>query len=153
MQSLKPYKDINQVMRGLRIQIIESVPYCYNNLPHFENPRQLFKYLKERTRFKHDAPNEETLQTAQTLFDNNVHGQSGAGDCDCFTILATACFIAQGWGDIQIILAGRDRRTPVHIYNRLKFDGETINFDLTEPYYNTERQYKYKQILPIRFFY
>jgi len=146
------YKDINQVMRGIRRQVIDSVEYCFNNIPTMENPQELFTYLKQRVNFKHDPPGTELLQTAQTLFDDNKHGLSGYGDCDCFTILATAAFISQGWGDIDIVLAGRSKSVPVHIYNYITHDGSRYCFDLTEPYFNMERTYPLKQILPIRFY-
>ncbi len=145
------YKDINQVMRGIRQQIIDSVEWCYNNVPVFDNPMELYNYFLPRITFVEDPKGVELLQTAQTLFENNYHGIPGAGDCDCFTILGTASFIAQGWGGIDIDLAGRNKWNAVHIYNEIKFDGEYYVFDLTEKRFNKERYYPYKQILPIYF--
>lgn len=148
-----PYKNINQVLAGIRTQIIDSVQYCYDNIPAMENPKELFYYLKERTRFKHDPENIELLQTAKTLFENNYHGIIGAGDCDCLVILSCACYIAQGWGNFDIVLAGRSHSAPVHIYTRIKNnDGYYDVFDLTEANYNQERKYPLKQILPVKFY-
>lgn len=151
MISNVPYKNINQVLKGIRTQIIDSVQFCFDNIPVMENPQELFNYLKERVTFKHDPENIELLQTAETLFTNNFHGTIGAGDCDCFVILATACFIAQGWGHIDIVLAGRNKSAPVHIYNYITWNGHTYTFDLTEPRFNKERPYPLVQVLPIKF--
>lgn len=139
-------------MRAIRLQIIDSVQFCYDYVPALESPRELFNYLKPMLTFKHDAPNTETLQSAQTLFFNNVHGKAGAGDCDCFTILASAAFIAQGWGHFNIVLAGRNKYNPVHIYNTIEWHGQNFIFDLTEPKFNQGRKYNYEQILPITFY-
>lgn len=152
MQKTYEYKDINQVLRGIRRQIIDSVEYCYNNFPVFANPKQLFNYLKTRTTFKDDPNGVELLQQVPTLFENNYHGIPGAGDCDCFTVLSCAAFIAQGWGNFDIVLTGRNKRTPVHIYTYINWNGDRYCFDLTEPYFNAERKYPYKQILPIQFY-
>ena len=151
MKRVDNYKDINQVMAAIRLQIIDSVEFCYNYIPALDNPEQLFKYLKPLLTFKHDQPETETLQSAQTLFFDNVHGKAGAGDCDCFTILASAAFIAQGWGKFDIILAGRNKINPVHIYNQINWNGKNYTFDLTEPKFNQKRKYKFEQILPITF--
>lgn len=84
----------------------------------------------------------------QTLFENNYHGISGAGDCDCFVITATACFIVSGL-PCQIVLAGNKPDSYTHIYNRVKDFQEWINFDLTNPHFDTERAYKYKKIFDV----
>jgi hypothetical protein len=147
-----PYKNINQVMYYLRKQIIDSVEWCYNNIPVCSDPKELFYTLKKDVTFKDDPEGDELLQTAETLFDNNYHGRSGHGDCDCFTILAIASFIAQGWGHMDIVLAGRNNSAPVHIYAYIKFRGENFTFDLTEPNFNQERYYQLKQVLPITFY-
>jgi hypothetical protein len=145
------YKNINQVMAAIRLKIIESVQFCYDTIPAFNTPRELFDYLKPMVKFRHDPDETELLQSAYTLFFNNRHGIPGAGDCDCFTILASAAFIAQGWGKFDIVLAGRNKKTPVHIYNYIYFDNEVFTFDLTEPKFDQERPYPFRQILPIRF--
>ena len=136
-------------MRGIRTQVIDSIPYCYNNLPEFENPRQLFKYLKERTRFKHDKPNEETLQTAQTLFDNNVHGLSGAGDCDCFTITAVACCKVEKI-PVRIVVVGNTPKNPTHVYCEVLDNGRWTAFDLCSPFYGDTKKYRYLSIIKVK---
>jgi hypothetical protein len=147
----KPYKDINQVMDGIRTQIIDSVDYCYSRFSGFTDPRELFAYLKQITTYVPDPERIELLQTAQTLFENNYHGTPGAGDCDCFTILAHACFIANGFGVSSIVLTGRDPHLPVHIYSLIKNGSQVYIFDLTNPFIDMERFYPYKQVLPIKF--
>lgn len=139
-------------MRGIRQQIIDSVEWCFNNIPIMDNPEQLFYFLKNHITFKHDPENVELLQEAQTLFEDNYHGRVGYGDCDCFSILQAAAWIAQGWGDQDIALAGRSRINPVHIYNQITWDGRKYVADLTEPRFNQERDYPLKQVLPIKFY-
>lgn len=139
--------DINQVLEAIRTQIIDSVQYCFDNFSDFSSPEQLFNHLKTITTFEHDPTRVELIQTAKTLFENNVHGIPGAGDCDCFTVLAIACFIANGWSDFGIILAGRSKKYPSHIYTYV--NGNI--FDLTNAFINEERIYPLKQVLPIKF--
>jgi hypothetical protein len=136
-------------MRAIRTQIIDSVPYCAENLPDVSTVLQLWNYLKPMVTFKHDPEHVELLQSAHTLFDNNVHGMAGAGDCDCFSILAAACCIALGW-QCNIKLAGNTRKAPSHIYTEMRAPGGAwYVFDLTQPLFNDERKYKFYQTLPI----
>jgi len=143
------YTDINATMRGIRTQVIDSLDFCVNQMPSFENPEQMFNVLKTMITYKNDPAGVELLQTVQTLFKNNFHGVSGAGDCDCFTILWLSMCIAQGWNKQQIVLAGRSKIAPVHIWARLHFDGKWFECDLTQPYFNTKRKYKFVQHLNV----
>ncbi len=142
---LVPYKDINQVLKGIRIQVIESWEYCTTEMPNFDNPETMFKVLKNLVTYKNDKKGVEQLQTVSTLFDNNIHGISGAGDCDCFTILILAMCWANNLGPQKIILAGRNKSAPSHIWSKLKFNNEWVNLDLTQPFFDTTREYKYIQ--------
>lgn len=151
MVSDQPLRNINQVLSGVRTQIIDSVQFCVDNFSGFESAEQLFKVLKSCTTFEHDPKDIELIQSAQTLFHNNFHGMPGAGDCDCFTVLACACFIANGWGEFDIVLAGRKKSYPVHIYTQVNDGSGMIPFDLTEAFIGSERKYPLKQILPIKF--
>lgn len=146
---ITPYTDINATMRGIRTQVIDSLEYCVNEMPSFDTPEQMFKALRNMTVYKNDPAGVELLQTVPTLFENNYHGISGAGDCDCFSILALSMCIANGWNDQAIVLAGRSKLSPVHIWTRVKFNGKWFDFDLTQPYFNTTRPYKFQQILPV----
>lgn len=152
MKAVYPYKGIDQTMKGIRKQIIDSVPYCADRFSGFKSPVQLFEYLKSIVVYENDPDKEELLQSAHTLFEDNYWGVPGAGDCDCFSILAIASFIANEFTPAWIVLAGNSKVAPSHIYTMVEYKSQVNVFDLTEPFYNVERQYKYKQILPIRFF-
>lgn len=143
-----PYKDINQVMRGMREQIIDSLHYCNDELPKFDNPEQLFQFCRLITTYKSDPKGNELLQSVPTLLDDNYWGKSGAGDCDCFTILTIALCIANGWNDNYIVLVGRKKLAPVHVYSMVDIKGVRYVLDLTNPYMDIERSYKYRQIVP-----
>jgi hypothetical protein len=144
-----PYDDINQTLRGISTQINDSLDYCLNDMPSFKNPETMFNFLKLNTTYKNDPKGIELLQSVPTLFDNNFWGKPGAGDCDCFTILVCAMAWAQGWQDQEIVLAGRTKKNPTHIYSTITRNGKTDVLDLTEPYFNMERKYKYKQHIKI----
>jgi len=144
MIRIEPYKDINYTMHAIREQIVDSLDYCAQNFI-CRNPESLFKLLKANIRYKNDPQGIELLQTAQTLFDNNFHGIRGAGDCDCFTILAVACFVVNGWNDCYIVLAGRTKVAPSHIYCGVKYNGKDYTFDLTQSFINSKRFYKFTQ--------
>jgi len=148
MELIEPYEDINRTMLGLKRQVVDGIQYAVDNCPDFDNPEKLFYYLKRRTIYKRDDPNYEQIQSLDTLFDNNIHGISGAGDCDCFSTAFLTCCLVQDWSwNCHIVLAGHQKKYPVHIYNYLE-DGERFEIaDLTNPYYGMERPYKIKQIL------
>ena len=144
-----PYTDINATMRGIREQIIDSIDYCCQNMPRYRDPEQMFYALQGMTTYKNDPPQTELLQTVPTLLCNNYWGIPGAGDCDCFTILAVTMCLAQGWNDQEIILVGRSKLAPVHIYSVVYFDGKRYALDLTNKIFNVERKYKYSQALKV----
>jgi hypothetical protein len=151
MVSDQPLKNIDQVLEGIRIQIIDSYNYCYENFSGYDNAEQLFNALKPIIRFKHDPHKIELVQTAETLLEANKHGKSGLGDCDCFTVLAIACFVVNGWLECDIVLTGRSKTYPVHIYTQVN-DGYGMKvFDLTNGYIDVEREYPMKQVLPLKF--
>ena len=143
------YKDINATMQGIRTQVIDSLDFCVNDMPKFKDPESLFKNLKTMITYKNDPPGIELLQTVQTLFLNNYHGIPGAGDCDCFSILFLSMCVAHGWNQQEIVLAGRSKLAPVHIWTRVNYNGSWFDCDLTQPYFNTVRKYKYKQYLKV----
>jgi len=144
-----PYTDINATMRGIRQQVIDSLEFCVNEMPRFDDPEQMFKALKNMTVYKNDPPGTELLQSVPTLFKNNYWGISGAGDCDCFSILVLAMCVAHGWNKQEIILAGRSKLMPVHIWTVVYVDGKRYSMDLTNAYCNIERNYKFIQVLPV----
>lgn len=144
-----PYTDINATMRGIRQQVIDSLEFCVNEMPRFDDPEQMFKALKNMVTYKNDPPGTELLQSVPTLFKNNYWGISGAGDCDCFSILVLAMCVAHGWNKQEIILAGRSKLMPVHIWTVVYVDGKRYAMDLTNAYCNVERNYKFIQVLPV----
>ena len=143
------YKDINQTMRGIRTQVIDSLEWVENNLPKFNDPEEAFKTLKNLVTYKNDPAGIELLQSVGTLFDNNYWGIPGAGDCDCFTILVLSVGVVNGWNNQSIFLVGRSKLAPVHIYSSVKFRNNTYIMDLTNAYINIEREYKFRQELKV----
>jgi len=136
-------------MRGIRQQVIDSLEFCVNEMPRFDDPEQMFKALKNMVTYKNDPPGTELLQSVPTLFKNNYWGIPGAGDCDCFSILVLSMCVANGWNKQEIILAGRSKLMPVHIWTVVYFEGKRYAMDLTNAYCNIERDYKFIQVLPV----
>jgi len=151
MQLKKPYKDIAETMYYLMLQIRDSINYADKYLP-LEIPGNKVMYLwdrlKDDTVYVDDGPG-ETIQTMPTLFERNIWKIRGAGDCDCFTVTASACFLVLNL-PARIILAGRDRYEPVHIYNEVKTPAGFIPFDLTADKLGAVRHYPYLQKIPLR---
>lgn len=142
-----PYTDINATMRGIRTQVIDSIDYVNNNLPSYSTPEQMFNSLKSMVSYKNDPPGVELLQSVPTLFEDNYWGMPGAGDCDCFSILVLTCCLCNGWNNQRIVLAGRNKLAPVHIWTEVKYNGKWYAMDLTQPFVNSTREYKYTQYL------
>lgn len=144
------YKNINDTLRHLKIQVIDSLPYAKENVPKFNYPYQLFEWLKSNITYRNDPRDTELLQTMQTLFEGNYPGYApGEGDCDCFVISCLASCYVQGpkWRDLIVTIAGRDKFSPVHIWSGINFDGQYYAMDLTQPEFDSTRHYKYTQDL------
>lgn len=140
------YKDLTTTLKYLKIQVIESIPFAAEKCPAFKNdPKALFNWLKMWTRYKNDPDGIELLQTMQTLWANG-----GQGDCDCFVITTLACLVVNGYKDIDVVLVGRSRRHAVHIYTQVCVNGQTYILDLTNRYFDHERSYPFKQVLPFK---
>lgn len=145
--NLQPYVDIQHTMNLMRVQIVDSLQFAKSWLAvnEINTIDELFYKLLQETTFQHDPKDTELLQSMQTLMTaNNYHGLEGAGDCDCFVIAITACALVKGWF-CEIVLAGRNNRYPVHIYNRV----ELYVFDLTEKVLGRERYYKWTQTIEV----
>ena len=141
-----PYKNLNDTLRHFKAQVIEGIPYAKKNLPEFTDPQQIFDYLKLRTKYKHDPKDTELFQTLPTLLENNYHGQSGLGDCDCFSIALCSILAANNFKNFGIVLVGRNRLTPVHIYCYvIDANNQKKYLDLTNKYYDQTRCYPYRQ--------
>jgi len=143
------YKDIDHTLKQLRRQVVDSYDFAYQTCPEFDNPEDLFYWLKTQVIYKNDPPGVEYLQTMETLYSNDKYNRAGEGDCDCFVITTLACLKVSGWDDVFIILAGRHKDRPSHIYSGVGVNGDVRYLDLTNPYYDMERKYKFKQILSI----
>lgn len=144
---LKPYENLNDVLKHLKIQVLDSLDFCAQWCPRYSHPRNLFNFLKQHTVYKNDPETIELLMSAQTLISGSHTGQPGAGDCDDFTILGLACLLTCGFSDNYIILAGHTRAQPVHIYIKTEYLGKIYTFDLTNRHFNQARHYKYTQTI------
>lgn len=150
MKLKKKYVDINDTLKAIKTQVIDGLPYASKTLPIIKTPEQLWNYLKPKLIYESDPPNIELLQTYQTLMVNNFHNIPGAGDCDCFSIATLTCGIICDFKNMDVLLVGRDRLCPVHIYTQIKFAGKTYILDFTQPKFNSERFYPYKQKIPVK---
>jgi len=148
---LKEYEDLSDVLIHIKKQVIDSLEYASENLPAFRDPRELFYWLKDRTVYLSDPSTIELLMSMETLMDGSRTGIPGAGDCDDFTITGLASCIVNGWLKNKIVLVGRERSAPVHIYFTTNYEGIDYVFDLTNPDFNQERKnYRYRQYLDFR---
>ena len=144
-----PYQNIDQTLKGIHTQVVDSLEYCANNMPVYPDPVSMFYGLKQLIKYQNDPPGVELLQSVPTLFENNYWGKSGAGDCDCFSILVLSMACVHNFGPQRIVLCGRSKIAPVHIFTQLKVNGTWKTLDLTRPLYNTHKPYKFYQHLPV----
>lgn len=144
----KDYKSLEDTLRLLKQQVIDSLPYMHEYIPdNIDTPKRLFYYLRLNTTYKSDPVGVELLQMVPTLMD-----RGGKGDCDCFTILSLAAQYHCGFKPQYVDLVGNKSSKPSHIYTSV-YD-ETQNkvcvFDLTNPYYDYARPYNYHQRLKFK---
>lgn len=145
---LKEYDSLNDVLIHLKLQVLDSIPYASEHVPHFTHPSDLFYWLKDRLIYENDPHSIELLMTMQTLFTGSRTGRAGAGDCDDFTITGLACLSVCGMLENSIVLTGHNKETPVHIYIQTIHEGVSYWFDLTNEKFDFQRtNYKYQQIL------
>jgi transglutaminase-like putative cysteine protease len=148
---LKKYESLEDVLLHIKIQILESLDFAEKFIPTFNNPRELFYWLHDRVTYLSDPTTIELIMTMQTMMDGTRTGIPGAGDCDDFTITAMACLYVAGFTENQIVLAGRKKNLPVHIYCRTYFNGDWYVFDLTNDQFDYQRSYKYIQHLDFEY--
>ena len=143
----KRYKDLNEVVRYIRLQVEESIPFAQSFVPQSSDPVALFHWIKPYLHYRKDPPGVELLQSFPTLIKNNYYGKSGTGDCDCFTIAMISACAVQNWkgSRIWIKLAGRNKYTAVHIWSGVDWKGKETALDLTNPVPAYERDYQYVQ--------
>lgn len=149
MKAFINYESLEDTLLHLRQQISDSVNFCIVNFSPRRSADELFYELKNHIHYVNDPSGVETIQTAQTLLSKkNVLGSYGAGDCDCFTVLASACFEANKW-PYRIRLVGNGIHA-THIYNTVKCPIlGWIAFDLTNTIPGYERKYHKMQTLKI----
>ena len=145
----KKYKNINDTLYWIIEQAKASYPYAVESFAQYDNPEQLFKVFKNLTHFRSDPKGTELIQSLPTLLENNWHGVAGGGDCDCFVTGLIALLWASGFHDMSIVLSGRTKGAPKHIYLYVYVNGERYTMDATEAYFDSEREYPYVQEIPI----
>jgi hypothetical protein len=142
-----PYQDINETLKGLHIQVCDSLNYCAQNF-EYKNPRQMYYDLLPKIKYKNDPPGTELIQSVPTLFERNYWGTSGMGDCDCFSVLTLAVGAVNKWKQ-RIVLCGREYSAPVHIFTQVYWNGKWRTVDLTARLYDTHRKYPLYQYLEV----
>jgi hypothetical protein len=141
------YPGLKKTLEYLVLQGAISVDYCVYRWGNNNSLADIWNIGNQNLIYEHDAEKIEQIQSVGTLFENNIHGRPGAGDCDCFTVFGIAMLDASGHNlkDTKIILQGNQSGAPSHIF----FAHKDKIFDFTEPTFNTCRQYKFYQILDI----
>jgi hypothetical protein len=133
----------------MREQILDGLHWCYNNLPKFDSPKEMWDWFKLRTKFKSDPKGTELLQTLPSMMNGDYWGETGLGDCDCFSIALATAMSCEGWEN-YITIVSRTKKAPIHIFNEVEWEGERFVMDLTNPYFNMERNnYRYYQTIPV----
>lgn len=140
-----PYTGLNDSLKHLRIQIIDSLPYTVKNLPKFSTPEQVFNFCKSKFNYKNDPQGIELFQSVPTLLENG-----GFGDCDCATIFCICMLLNSGFTNCGIVLVGRNKLNPSHIYAYCIDKDEKQILDLTNKKFNFERYYPFKQSIPFK---
>ena len=139
-----PYLNLKQTLLCLKLQVIDSLPFNEAFIDSsIKTPRELFNYLKPQLKYKNDPKGVEYLQTMQTLLGKN----KGKGDCDCFTITTLSACYFLNFDPVYVVLVGKSKKAPTHIYTEV-YDKETnkmVILDFTNPFFNMERKYNYKQ--------
>lgn len=147
----RKYKDINDTLRLIKRQVIDGLDYALEDCPQFSSPSQLFNWFMVRTKYKDDPKNIELIQCLPTLLTfNNEHGIPGRGDCDCFTTGLLTLLIANDYEDINVVLAGRTSKCPVHIWCEVKYNGKWYALDRTNGAFDKTRYYPLTQRIPVR---
>lgn len=149
MRYKKPYQNIRHTMREFGRQVAASIPYAEQWMPVGLTPRQMFHILKQNTVYKNDPPGVELLQSMPSLMEDNYWGIPGAGDCDCFTIAAVACAVANDI-PVRIVIVGNHSDGPSHVYCEMKDNGSWVPFDLVNAFYGETKAYGHKKIISVK---
>lgn len=141
----EPYESLTKTLLALKIQVIDSLPYVHEYIPDGNyTPESLFNFLKPNLKYQNDPKGIEYIQTMQTLMDAN-----GRGDCDCFTVTALAACSYLDYKPLYVTIVGNTAMQPTHIYAELydPYKKQICAMDFTNPIYNMQRPYKFKQRL------
>lgn len=151
---LIPYPGLKKTLKYLLDQSIISVNYCSDRWGQNNSIRDIWHIGKTNLIYMNDAEQIEQIQSVGTLFENNIHNVSGAGDCDCFSVFCIAMLLASGYDtkNIFIILQGNKTGAPSHILIAYKENEQTTYLDFTQQHFNTIRSYKYYDIINIQKF-
>lgn len=142
----KPYVSLEDTLKLLKLQVRDSINFASDFIPEdLESPQGFFYWLKPQLTFKKDPRGKELLQNFETLMQRN-----GRGDCDCFTIAALASAQVLQFPMMWVCLTGNTMFAPTHIYTETwdPFRKQICTIDFTNPVYNMQRSYKFKQRLP-----
>lgn len=147
MELIKPHRGLQHSMKYWVRQLGDSLEAAEADYPpgSIGTAGELWAELRPRVTYVNDPDDRELIQSYQTLFYDNWHGTPGAGDCDCFALSAAAVGLVNRLR-VEIVLAGRDRRNAVHIYNRIN----GVIFDLTRPQLGSVRFYPYIQAIHLK---
>lgn len=146
--------NLKQVLGYLVQQANISVPYCAERWGTQNTVNDIWNIGRRYLVYHSDDEEIEQIQSVGTLFEDNIHGASGHGDCDCFTVFTLAMLMAN-WDACNIdgcaiVLQGNKRSVPSHIlvavYPNSK---EHIFIDFTEPNLNQVRKYNYLQFVEL----
>lgn len=130
---------------GINKQISDSLTFARGYCP-FDNARDIYYFLRRNVIYRHDPPGIELLQSMPTFIEDNYWGTPFTGDCDCFTITYTACCLVKKI-PVCIVLAGNKPNEFTHIYNRVYYRDQWVMADLTQPIFDSERNYSHKKII------
>jgi len=143
-----PYKDINDTLGALVFQIKRGLPFArtHSNLKGL-TAEEIFYRFKDLVKYKKDPPKNELLQSCRTFVTGKYYGEPFTGDCDCFTIFTLTMLLANGFpaNKLAVVLVGKSTKFPSHIYSQV--NGKA--FDLTQDFFNSERNYTFRQIIPL----
>ncbi len=146
-----PYKSLKDTLDQIEKQIDVSVPFAIDFLEkNGKKPvtiEQLFDILKSKTHYQDDPKGVELIQSMPSLFLDNYYGIPGTGDCDCFTVTACACMIAEDFSTGFTIYG--NGLMPTHIaadYYEYRYSRPyRVPFDLVAPDLGIVKKYRWSK--------
>jgi hypothetical protein len=143
------HPGLKEVLNMILLQAETSKSYI--KLRGWENLTlsEIWSLGKQKLIYKNDKNGVEQLQSVGTLFENNIHGIPGAGDCDCFVIFTLALIFCSNKIDNSktfIYLQGNKRDEPSHVLVKC----EDTFIDFTERTVNTIRRYNFYDEIKVK---